>query len=74
MVAGIAGQEMASNQTSRVKLFARVFASSTANSAGDRMGYNGTFICPAAFWIGTISFGYADGYLRAFQGTVHRNA
>ena len=36
--------------------------------AGARVGYNATHICNADTRVGTISTGYADGYLRAFSG------
>lgn len=36
--------------------------------AGARVGYNATHICNADTRVGTISIGYADGYLRAFSG------
>ena len=32
------------------------------------MGYNATYTCPTQMRVGTISIGYADGYLRAFAG------
>jgi alanine racemase len=37
--------------------------------AGAQVGYNATYTCPNATRVGTISIGYADGYLRAFSGT-----
>lgn len=37
-------------------------------AAGDAIGYNGTFIAPAAMQVGVISLGYADGYLRCWSG------
>lgn len=36
--------------------------------AGDRVGYNGTFIAPRAMRVATVALGYADGYLRAWSG------
>jgi len=36
--------------------------------AGAAVGYNATHICNDTTRIGTISIGYADGYLRAFSG------
>ena len=36
--------------------------------AGAMVGYNATHICAQETRVGTISFGYADGYLRAFSG------
>ena len=37
-------------------------------SAGAPVGYNATHVCKMDTRIGTISIGYADGYLRAFSG------
>ena len=37
-------------------------------SAGDKVGYNATFIAEGPMVVGTISIGYADGYLRGFSG------
>jgi alanine racemase len=36
--------------------------------AGAPIGYNATHICADDTTVGTISMGYADGYLRAFSG------
>lgn len=36
--------------------------------AGDGVGYNSTFIAPAAMRVGVIALGYADGYLRSWSG------
>ena len=36
--------------------------------AGNAIGYNGTFVAPAAMRVGVISLGYADGYLRCWSG------
>lgn len=36
--------------------------------AGSMVGYNATYICTDETRVGTISIGYADGYLRAFSG------
>lgn len=36
--------------------------------AGVMVGYNATYICREETRVGTISLGYADGYLRAFSG------
>jgi alanine racemase len=36
--------------------------------AGAMVGYNATYVCPEETRVGTISIGYADGYLRAFSG------
>ena len=37
-------------------------------SAGDTVGYNATFVAPAAMRVGVVSLGYADGYLRSWSG------
>ncbi len=37
-------------------------------SAGDRVGYNATFVAERAMRIGIVSVGYADGYLRCWSG------
>lgn len=37
-------------------------------SAGEAVGYNATFIAPKPMRLGTISIGYADGYLRCWLG------
>ncbi len=34
---------------------------------GDKIGYNGTYICEKDMKIATAALGYADGYLRAFS-------
>lgn len=36
--------------------------------AGEGIGYNATFTAPARMRVGTISLGYADGYLRCWSG------
>ena len=36
-------------------------------AAGEGVGYNSTFIAPAAMRIGVIALGYADGYLRCWS-------
>jgi len=36
--------------------------------AGALVGYNATHVCREETRMGTISLGYADGYLRAFSG------
>ena len=36
--------------------------------AGEGVGYNSTFIAPAAMRVGVIALGYADGYLRCWSG------
>lgn len=41
-------------------------------SAGDRIGYNGTYVAQHPMQIATVALGYADGYLRAWsdRGTL----
>lgn len=43
-------------------------------SAGDRVGYNATFVADRAMRIAIVSVGYADGYLRGWsgRGSFHR--
>ena len=36
-------------------------------SAGDSVGYNATFVAPAAMRVGVIALGYADGFLRCWS-------
>lgn len=36
--------------------------------AGETIGYNATFIAPAAMEVAVINLGYADGYLRSMEG------
>lgn len=37
--------------------------------AGETVGYNATYVAPAAMRVGVIALGYADGYLRCWSGT-----
>ena len=37
-------------------------------AAGDTVGYNATFTAPAAMRVGVVSLGYADGFLRSWNG------
>ncbi|WP_129791135.1 alanine racemase [Sphingosinicella sp. CPCC 101087] len=37
--------------------------------AGDRVGYNATFVAECRHEIAILNIGYADGYLRGFSGT-----
>jgi alanine racemase len=37
-------------------------------NAGDTVGYNATFTAPGAMRVGTVSLGYADGFLRSWGG------
>ena len=64
---GIARAEMASFIKPVVALSARLVQARVV-SAGSPVGYNATHICNADTRVGTISIGYADGYLRAFSG------
>ena len=64
---GIARPEMAGSIQPVVRLSARILQIRQLQ-AGDHVGYNGTFTCPMQMRVGTISIGYADGYLRAFAG------
>lgn len=36
--------------------------------AGETVGYNATYVAPAAMRVGVIALGYADGYLRCWSG------
>lgn len=36
--------------------------------AGETVGYNATYVAPAAMRVGIIALGYADGYLRCWSG------
>lgn len=36
--------------------------------AGEKVGYNGAFIAPGDMRVGTVSLGYADGFLRSWGG------
>lgn len=38
---------------------------------GDLVGYNATFVVPAAMRVGVIAAGYADGYLRCWSNRGH---
>lgn len=40
-------------------------------AAGDSVGYNATFVAPAAMRVGVIAAGYADGYLRCWSNKGH---
>jgi alanine racemase len=40
-------------------------------AAGEGVGYNSTFIAPAALRAGVVALGYADGYLRCWSGKGH---
>ncbi len=62
---GIARPELAGSIQPVVRLSVRILQVRELE-AGDRVGYNGTFICPEPMNVATVSIGYADGYLRAF--------
>lgn len=64
---GVARPEMAEFIKPVASLSARILQVRALN-AGQAVGYNGTFSCPTEMTIGTLSIGYADGYLRAFSG------
>jgi alanine racemase len=64
---GIARAEMAAFIKPVVALSARLLQVRDV-PAGTPIGYNATHICNADTRVGTISIGYADGYLRAFSG------
>jgi alanine racemase len=69
---GIARPEMGAFIKPVARLSARLLQVRT-QPAGAPIGYNATHICGNDTTIGTISIGYADGYLRAFssKGTAH---
>lgn len=64
---GIAPPELASAIQPVVAISARLLQVRDL-PAGAAVGYNATHITDAATRVGTISIGYADGYLRAFSG------
>lgn len=64
---GIARPELASAIQPVVAISARLLQVRDL-PAGAAVGYNATHITDAATRVGTISIGYADGYLRAFSG------
>jgi len=64
---GIARPEMAVFIKPVVALSARLLQVRDV-PAGTPIGYNATHICISDTRVGTISTGYADGYLRAFSG------
>jgi alanine racemase len=63
---GIARTEMAAFIKPVVALSARLLQVRDV-PAGTPIGYNATHICGADTRVGTVSIGYADGYLRAFS-------
>jgi alanine racemase len=63
---GVARAEMADFIKPVARLSARILQVRELK-AGQAVGYNGTFTCPANMRVGTLSLGYADGYLRAFS-------
>jgi alanine racemase len=64
---GIARAEMAAFIKPVVALSARLLQVRDV-PAGTPIGYNATHICTSNTRVGTISIGYADGYLRDFSG------
>jgi alanine racemase len=64
---GIARPEMADWIKPVVHLSARLLQVREL-PAGAMVGYNATHVCREETRMGTISLGYADGYLRAFSG------
>lgn len=64
---GIAHPEMAEWVKPVVHLSARLLQVREL-PAGAMVGYNATHVCREETRMGTISLGYADGYLRAFSG------
>ena len=64
---GIARPEMQGVVQPVVQLSARLLQVRQLK-AGDYVGYDAAFTCPTQMQVGTISLGYADGYLRAFAG------
>ncbi len=64
---GIARPELASAIQPVVAISARLLQVRDL-PAGAAVGYNATHITDAGTRVGTISIGYADGYLRAFSG------
>ena len=64
---GIARPEMQGVVQPVVQLSARLLQVRQLK-AGDYVGYDAAFTCPTQMRVGTISLGYADGYLRAFAG------
>ena len=63
---GVARPEMASFVKPVVTIYARLLQVRDL-PAGATVGYNATHVCKQATRVGTISIGYADGYLRAFS-------
>jgi alanine racemase len=64
---GIARPEMAEWIKPVVRLSARLLQVRDL-PAGAMVGYNATHVCSKETRVGTISMGYADGYMRAFSG------
>lgn len=64
---GVARPEMASVIKPVVAISARLLQVRELPT-GAVVGYNATHTCEQATRVGTISIGYADGYLRAFSG------
>ncbi len=64
---GLARPEMAGKIAQVARPEAAVIQVRTL-SAGDAVGYNGTFTAAGAMRIGVVALGYADGYLRCWSG------
>ena len=64
---GVSRPEMAKQIQPVVCLKSRILQTRILN-AGDSVGYNATYICQAPTKVGTLSIGYADGYLRQWAG------
>jgi len=60
---GVPRPELANHITQVAHLEAAVIQTRTLKP-GDAVGYNGEFVAQAALQIGTVSLGYADGFLR----------
>lgn len=64
---GIPRPEMASELRQVVRPEAAILQVRTV-TAGETVGYNGTFTAPRTMQVGTIAIGYADGFLRCWSG------
>lgn len=61
---GVPRPELAGTIRQVAHIQAAILQSRTLN-AGDAVGYNGDFVASAPMRVGTVSLGYADGFLRA---------
>jgi alanine racemase len=64
---GVPREEMGGAIRPVARLEAQVLQRRTA-PAGSRVGYGGTYVCPADTELAILNIGYADGYLRGFSG------